>query len=173
MEQFEIILHQPHGLRRLLSEKIYFPKHAEANHKYYLAMEIANLISDHLLKNGGKIEDVKYAFGHWLKENQINREEEDEDIEEENKAIAFTRKLIEADVENEKQGRVKPDRLSEQERNVILKWGQQLKLKDLEKSYWLRIAELMIEGKTVDQGREKIYQDLLGVCLSNGRLSVN
>jgi hypothetical protein len=96
-----------------------------------------------------------------MKENQINREEEDEDNKEENENIAFARKLIEADVEDEKQGRVKPDRLSDQERNRILKWGQQSALKDLEKKYWLRIAELMVEGKTVEQGREKIYQDLL------------
>jgi len=160
-EQFEIILHQPHGLRRLFSGKIYFPKQAEADHKYYLAMELATLISDHLLKNGGKIEDVKYAFEHWLKENQINREEDDEDIKKENNNIAFTRKIIEADVENEKQGRVKTDRLSDEERNAILKWGQQSAAKKLERIYWSRIAELMVEGKTVEQGREKIYQDLL------------
>jgi hypothetical protein len=160
-EQFESILHQPHGLRRLFSGKIYFPKQAEADHKCYLAMEIANLISDHLLKNGGKLEDIKYAFEHWMKENLINREEDDEDIKEENNNIAFTRKLIEADVENEKRGRVKPDRLSDEERNVILKWGQQSAAKKLERTYWLRIAELMVEGKTVEQGREKIYQDLL------------
>jgi hypothetical protein len=160
-EQVETTLRQPHGLRRLFSGKIYFPKQAEADHKCYIAMEIANLISDHLLKNGGKLEDVKYAFDRWMKENQINREEEDEDNKEENENIAFARKLIEADVEDEKQGRVKPDRLSDQERNRILKWGQQSALKDLEKKYWLRIAELMVEGKTVEQGREKIYQDLL------------
>jgi hypothetical protein len=154
-EQFESILHQPHGLRRLFSGKIYFPKQAEADHKCYLAMEIANLISDHLLKNGGKLEDIKYAFEHWMKENLINREEDDEDIKEENNNIAFTRKLIEADVENEKRGRVKPDRLSDEERNVILKWGQQSAAKKLERTYWLRIAELMVEGKTVEQGREK------------------
>jgi hypothetical protein len=124
-------------------------------------MEIANLISDHLLKNGGKLEDVKYAFEHWMKENQINREEEDDDIKEENKNIEFMRKLIEADVENEKQGLVEPGRLSDEEIDVILKWGQQSKLKDLEMRYWLRIAELMAEGKTMEQGREKIYQDLL------------
>ena len=160
-EQFEIILHQPHGLRRLFSGKIYFPKQAEDAHKCYLAMEIANLISDHLLNNSGKLEDVKYAFEHWMKENQINREEEDDDIKEENKNIEFMRKLIETDVENEKQGRVEPGRLSDEEIDVILKWGQQSKLKDLEMRYWLRIAELIAEGLTKEQGREKIYQDLL------------
>jgi len=118
-EQVETTLRQPHGLRRLFSGKIYFPKQAEADHKCYIAMEIANLISDHLLKNGGKLEDVKYAFDRWMKENQINREEEDEDNKEENENIAFARKLIEADVEDEKQGRIKPDRLSEQEVTAI------------------------------------------------------
>jgi hypothetical protein len=160
-EQVETTLRQPHGLRRLFSGKIYFPKQAEADHKCYIAMEIANLISDHLLKNGGKLEDVKYAFERWMKENKVYREEEDEDIKEENENIAFARKLIEADVEDEKQGRIKPDRLSEQERNRILKWGRQSALKDLEKRYWLRIAELIVEGKTVEYCREKIYQDLL------------
>jgi hypothetical protein len=160
-EHLEILLHQPHGLRRLFSGKYYSPKHADIAHKNYVSMEIANLISDHLLKNGGKLEDVKYAFEHWMKENLIHREEDDEDIEEENKNIAFTRKIIEADVENEKQGRVQPDRLSDEERDVILKWGQQSAIKKLERIYWLRIAELMVEGKTVEQGREKIYRDLL------------
>ena len=160
-EQFEMILHQPHGLRRLFSGKYYSPKHADIAHKNYVSMELALLISDHLLKNGGKLEDVKYAFERWMKENQINREEDDEDIKEENNNIAFTRKLIEADAENEKQGRVKPDRLSDEERNIILKWGQHSAVKKLERTYWLRIAELMVEGKTVEQGREKIYQDLL------------
>jgi hypothetical protein len=160
-EQVEITLHQPHGLRRLFSGKIYTPKHAEAAHKCYVAMEIANLISNHLLMNGGKLEDIKYAFEHWMKENQIDREEEDEDIKEENKNIEFIHRLIEAEVENEKQGRVSPDTLSDEERNVILKWGQQSALKKLERTYWLRIAELMVEGKTMEQGREKIYQDLL------------
>ena len=96
-----------------------------------------------------------------MKENQINREEEDDDIKEENKNIEFMRKLIETDVENEKQGRVEPGRLSDEEIDVILKWWQQSKLKDLEMRYWLRIAELIAEGLTKEQGREKIYQDLL------------
>ncbi len=160
-EQFEIILHQPHGLRRLFSGKIYFPKQSEAAHKCYIALEIANLISDHLLNNSGKLEDVKYAFEHWMKENQMNREEEDEDIKEENKDIEFMRKLIEADMENEKQGRVSPDTISDEERNIILNWGLQSKRKNLERRYWFRIAELIAEGLTKDQAREKIYQDLL------------
>ena len=71
------------------------------------------------------------------------------------------RKLIEADMENEKQGRVSPDTISDEERNIILNWGLQSKRKNLERRYWFRIAELIAEGLTKDQAREKIYQDLL------------
>jgi len=124
-EQVETILHQPHGLRRILTGKFYFPAHADADHKRYVVLELASLISDHLVKNGGKFEDVSFAFQRWMKENKEYREEEDEDTKEENKNILFLRRILEAETENEQSGRVQPKRLSLAERDTIRKWGIQ------------------------------------------------
>ena len=160
-EQFETILSQPHGLRRLMTGKFYFPGHADADHKRYVALELVFLISDHLIKNGGKFEDVAFAFRRWLRESQESREEEDAEIKEENKDIAFMRRILEASAENERQGRVKPEKLSDEELNAILRGGLKSLKRRLEKTYWLRMAELMTEGFTLDEAREKVYQDLL------------
>jgi hypothetical protein len=160
-EQLETILLQPHGLRRLMMGKFYFPAHANADHKKYVALELAILISEYLEKNGGKYEDIYYAFQRWMQQNKKYREERDLDIEEENRATAFTRKVLEAAVMQERQGNIKPDRLSEEERNDILKYGITARKRNLEKSYWQRIATLIAEGLTPEQAREKIYQDLI------------
>jgi predicted transcriptional regulator len=160
-EQLETILLQPHGLRRLMMGKFYFPAHANADHKKYVALELAILISEYLEKNGGKYEDVYFAFQRWMQENKKYREERDSDIAEENRAIAFTRKVIEAAVMQEQQGNSKPDKLSEEERNSILKYGINARKRKLEKSYWQRIAALIAGGLTPEQAREKIYQDLI------------
>jgi hypothetical protein len=122
-EQFETILSQPHGLRRLMTGKFYFTGQADADHKRYVALELVFLISDHLIKNGGKFEDVAFAFRRWLRESQESRQEEDAEIKEENKDIAFMRRILEASAENERQGRAEPDRLSDEERNAILRGG--------------------------------------------------
>jgi hypothetical protein len=160
-EEVETILHQPYGLRRLLSGKMYFPVQADAAHKRYIALKLAVLISDHLLKKDGKLDDVYFAFRRWMKEYQGYREERDESITEENERILLLRKVMEADLENERRGRVKPERLSAEEIDVILKWGVQSAAKKAEIMYWVKIAEIMAEGMTIEQAREKIYQDLL------------
>ena len=135
-EQLETILSQPHGLRRLMMGKFYFPARANADHKRYVALELAILISEYLEKNGGKYEDVYFAFRRWMQENKKYREERDLDIEEENWATAFTRKVLEAAVKEEQRGNIKPDRLSEEERNAILKSGIDALNRKLEKFYF-------------------------------------
>jgi hypothetical protein len=87
--------------------------------------------------------------------------EEDASIEEENQEIAFTRKVIEAATIAEQQGRPKRDRLTNDERNTIIRWRLESKMRSLETQYWLRISELRAEGLTMEQAREKIYQDLV------------
>jgi hypothetical protein len=160
-EQLDTILQKSYGLRRLLSGKIYFPVQADAAHKRYIAMELAIIISDHLLKHGGKIEDVYFAFRRWMQQYQLRREEEDEYMKEENKDIMFMRRVIEADLEIERRGRVQPERLSAEERDTILKWGVQSVVKQMETMYWIRISLIIAEGNTIEQAREKIYQGLL------------
>ncbi len=160
-EQLEIIHSQPHGLNRLITGKIYAPAHQAADHKRHVALEVAVLIADHLTKKGGAVEDVCFAFQRWMQENQKNREQEDADIRDDNLDLEIMHKVLEADAENERAGRVKPDTLSEEERNAILRYGVSSAKRNAEIFYWLRIASLMGEGLTPEQSREKIYQDLL------------
>jgi hypothetical protein len=64
-------------------------------------------------------------------------------------------------MENERRGRVKPDRLSEEELGIVIKWALNTEKKKTEISYWIRIVALMAQGLTMEQAREKIYQDVL------------
>jgi hypothetical protein len=160
-EEFEAILPRPHGLTRFLTGKFYFPVQADVDHKRCITLELAILMSDFLVKEGGKFEDIYFALKHYMHEVKKYREEEDAAIEEENTFLAFVRKIIAKDMENERRGRVKPDILSEEERNIVIKWALDVEKKKTEKFYWLRIVALMAEGLTMEQAREKMYQDLL------------
>jgi hypothetical protein len=160
-EQLEAILSQSHGLRRLVTGKFYFPAHADADHKRHMALELALLISDHLIKHGGKFEDVYFALKRYMRENMKYREEEDAAIKEENKSMKMTHAVLAADMENERRGRVKRDALSEEEHNPIIRFGIETEMKKAERTYWDRIGVLKTEGLTPEQAREKIYQDLL------------
>ena len=160
-EQIETILSQPYGLKRLATGKLYFPGHREQDHRRHIALELALLISDHLIKRGGKFEDVYNALGRVMKEYQRRREEEDQDIKENNERIEFMRRIIQADVENERRNRVPPDRLSPEEREVVRRWGFDRAKKKLEVDYSLRIGEIMAGGMTEQQAREKMYRDLI------------
>jgi len=159
------ILAKPHGLRRLMTGKFYFPRHADDDRKRQVALEVALFISDYLIKNGGTVRDVRFAFEHWMNKNQQYRKEEETDIEKENQEIAFTRKVIKAADKAEQQGRRKRGKLTAEERNAAIRYGleakMELAIRRLEKEYWFRIGELMGEGLTVEQARVRIYQDLL------------
>ncbi len=97
-----------------------------------------------------------------MKYNQSRRDAEDKDTEAENKDIMLLRRIIEADVKIERQGRIKPERLSPEEQEIIVKWGIQSVAKKVEIQYWLKIGELMAENKiTVEQAREKMFKDML------------
>ena len=146
-EKFESILSQPRGLRQLMKEKLYLPGHADADHKLYVVLEVAMAISDHLDKNGGKLEDVLFAIRRLMKEN---------------KDITITHRVLEAAAEQERQGRPQLDRLTEEERNAILWSAVKLKKKRTEVEYWANVALMMVgDNLTLDQAREKMYQDLL------------
>ena len=68
---------------------------------------------------------------------------------------------MEADLEIERQGRVQPERLSAEDRDMILKWGRQAAVKKMEMMYWIRISLIVAEGNTIEEAREKLYQDLV------------
>jgi hypothetical protein len=160
-EEFEAILSRPHGLRRFLNGQFYFPVNTDTDHKLHIALELAMLISDHLTKRGGKFVDIYFALKRYMHDAKKYREEEDAAIEEENTFMAFVRKIMAKDMENERHGRVKPDRLSEEERGIVIKWALDAEMRKTEIFYWLRIVALMAEGLTMEQAREKMYQDLL------------
>lgn len=101
--------------------KIYLPAHADVDHKRHMALELALLISDHLMKHGGKFEDVYFALKRYLQENIKYRKEEESAIKEENKSMKVTHAVLAADMENERQGRVKPETLPK--RNAMLSLG--------------------------------------------------
>lgn len=160
-EEFETILSQPHGLRRFLSGKFNFPINADVDHKRHVALELAVLISDHLITDGGNFEDVYFTIKRYLHDHQEYREDVDTDVREENKAMELIHAILEADMERERKGRIKPDTLSEEERNALMKMGIKAEMKKVEKDYWFRIGVLVATGLTKEEAREKIYQDLL------------
>jgi hypothetical protein len=160
-EQFEAILSQPHGLRRFLTGKLYFPIQAQAAHKMSVSLQLGLLFSDHLIKNGGKFEDVCLALKRYMREHKQYREEEESDIKEENQTMKFIHEIMAVDLEKERQGRVKPDRLSEEERNTAIKWGIEAEARKAQMWYWFQIGTLKAHGLTVEQARDKMYQDLI------------
>jgi hypothetical protein len=160
-DQLETILSQPHGWRRLVTGKIYAPAHAAADHKRYMALEMAVLIADHLTKHGGNFEDVFSAFQRWMGESMKGRKEDDAEVKDLNREMEFVHAVMAADLEQERAGRVQPDTLSAAERDAILRYGVASAKKKLEAAYWLRVARMMGDGLAPEQACEKIYQDFL------------
>jgi hypothetical protein len=160
-DQLEAILSLPHGLRRLMTGKYYSPARAEADHKMHMALELSLLISDHLVTNRGKFEDVYFALKRYMQGFLKYREEKNAEIEDANKLMQMTHAVLAAAMENERKGRIKPDVLSEEERNAIIRSGIEAEKKKIEKYYWYRIGVLMAGRLTPEQAREKMYQDIL------------
>jgi hypothetical protein len=160
-EQFEEMLSRPHGLKSFLAGRLSFPIQADAAHKMSVAFELAILISDHLLNKGGKYEDVYSALRRYMLEEQQDRLDEEEDIKKHNMNMRLIHKILEIDLENERLGKVKPDTLSEEELDALLKIVVKKSKRETEIAYWLRIGILESEGLTCEQAREKVYQDLL------------
>jgi hypothetical protein len=160
-DQFEAILSTPHGLRRLMTGKYHFPAHADVDHKRHVALKLALLVSDFLVEQGGKFEDIYFALERSMHEAKKYREEEDALIVEDNKIMAIFHQVLAKDMENERQGQVKPDVFSEEERNVLIRSAISSEMKKAEIVYWFRIGVLMTTGLTKEEAREKMYQDLL------------
>lgn len=160
-EELETILSQPYGLRRLLGRKIYMPVHAREDHILSKSLELALYFSDFIIKDGGKFEDIYQGLTFLFKMSQELREEEDDEIKEDNERIELLRRIIEIDLENERKGRVKPELLSLEEREIIIKWQMQSMAKRIQINYWSAIGKIMAEGNTIEQAREKMYQDLV------------
>jgi len=159
-EELETILHQPHGLRRIMTRKFYFPLQTKADHRRHVAFELAIFLSEQMEKHGGNLEDVKYSFGRWIEENRQYREEEDEETVDNNRNLKFMLRILEVSAEQERQGRVQPDRLSLEERDTILKDGEKTLWRRIEMTYWETISELIGKGLSIEEAR-KAYRDLI------------
>jgi CRP-like cAMP-binding protein len=159
-EQLETILHQPHGLRRIMTRKFYFPLQAADDHRRYVILELAMWLTNYIYKHGGNLEDVKYAFEHWMGENRQYREKEDEDTADDNRDLKIMRRILEVSAEQERQGRVQPDKLTPEERDSILKDGVNAYWRRIEMTYWETIAELCSKGLTIEEAR-KAYRDFI------------
>jgi hypothetical protein len=160
-EEFEAILSTPHGLLRLMTGKYHFPAHVDVDHKRHIALELALLISDHLVDNRGNFDDINFALERYMREARDYREEEDAQIAEHNKFMEILHKVLAKDMENEKQGQIKPDEYSKEEQDVIIQCAIKSEFKKAQNAYWFRIGVLMATGLTKEEAREKIYQDLL------------
>jgi hypothetical protein len=167
-EDLETILFQPHGLRRLMTGKIYMPGHEAADHKRSKAFELALLITDHLIEDRGNFEDIYLAIKHYTRKYMEDREQEDTDIEEENKWLEVVHAIIAAEIEQERKGRVKPDTLTEQEHNVAIRIGIENQEKKTVLRYWINIGELMAQGYTKEQARDKMVQ----LFIDDGKLEL-
>ena len=94
-------------------------------------------------------------------QSKAYRDEEDAYIKENNELITLIRGLLKADMENERNGIIKPDVFTEEERNTILRREIKSQMKEMQTLYWIRITKLMFQGLTKEEAREKIYQDLI------------
>jgi hypothetical protein len=158
-DQLEDILSQPYGLRRFMTRKFHFPVEEEADNKRSLALELAVVISNHLVNEKGKFSDVYVAIKSWMLQNKDYRERAEREIEDENKAMALIHHILDSSLEAERQGWIKPDRLSPEERNTIVKYVIAHEKKQTEIMYWFRVSGLMAGGLTMEQACEKLYQD--------------
>jgi hypothetical protein len=154
-----IILSKPHGLRRLLTRTLPLPVHEDIAIKRVMALDIAMVIQNHLLNHRGQYEDVLYALNHLMKQNQKHREKVDADIESQNLEIELFRKLDEL-VFEERQKRPQPDPLLIRRARAEINQILGAKLEEAKFSYWWRKAELVKEGLTPEQAREKLTQIL-------------
>ena len=79
--------------------------------------------------------------------------------------MVLIHKVLAVEMEHEREGKVKPDKLSEEERKPFIRLSIDKEIdeekKEAEIMYWFRIGSLMVEGLTMEQAREKMYQDLV------------
>jgi len=160
-EELEAIIHQPNGAKRIILQKFYFPGHREADHKRYVSFELAVFMSEFLIKKGGTFEDVHCYLREVHRRNKERSDREEEDVRRENQAVALMRAIIQADLEKERQARVQPDRLTPDQIRALMRIRRKESEKRAEARYWMWITDLVDQGLTVAQAREKLYQDLL------------
>jgi hypothetical protein len=161
-EQIEEILRQPYGLRRLMTNKFSFPAQRDLHFKRSMSLTLGMFFSDLLIKNNMRFEDFSFAFEEWVKESQLIRAEENEEITRNNQRIEFIRHLLKVAEQSEEDGRPIRQELSAEERQAYINLGMKGMPRSYEKKYWAAIEMRMLEeGLTPEQAREQMYQETL------------
>lgn len=160
-EQFEAILAQPHGLKQLMTGKLYMPAHADADHKRHIVLELALLMSDFLIKEGGKFEDIYFALKLYMTEHKKSREERDAEIQKHNAIMKIFHIVLAKELENERQGQVKPDMFTEEERRFSINWSMNKEMRETGLYYWFRLYTFIAQGLSEEEAREKILQGVI------------
>jgi len=101
-EEFESILSQPHGLRRFLTGKLYFPRNKDVDQKLHIALKLAVLFSDHVITNGGNFEDVFSALRRYMLAYQQYTEDVDADIEKSNEDMKLINAVLAAEIKRDR-----------------------------------------------------------------------
>jgi len=159
-EQFETILSQPYGLKRLLTRQLYTPAEEAADCKRHKALVLAVAVSDFLILDGGTYEDIYDTFRTLMLLNKQFREEEDAEILNQNKKLEFIHKIMAKELEKEREGIIKPGIFSEEEIRIAKELAARKEARETQVIYWLHKSKLMQEGLTAEQARERLYQDM-------------
>ena len=157
-DELEAILAKPHGLRSLLNRKFRLPAHDDMDHRRHIAFAFAVLMSEHLIENGGKFQDIFISFKRLLKQVMAEREEDEDEINRHNQGMILAHRILADDMDSE---RVVPDIFISEEREKASRWRLRKNRRELEVVYRRRIRKLMSQGHTHEQAREKIYQALI------------
>ena len=144
-----------------MKRKIKTPSQAEVDRKKRVALELAFLFSDFLTIEGGQFQDIFLALHHLMREAAGHRRLTGKRIEKQNEFLALVHRILEIEMERERRGIVKPDRLSAEERDVPIRDGIKNAMNKMEVSYWFRIGELMGQGLTEEESRQKLCRDMV------------
>jgi hypothetical protein len=117
--------------------------------------------ADLLIKNNIQFKDFSFAFEKWVKESQLMRDEENEEVDRNNQGIEFIQHLLKVLEQSEEDGRSIPQELTAEERQAYINMGLKGAARAYAKKYWASIAMMMQNGLTPEQAREQMYQETL------------
>jgi hypothetical protein len=160
-EELERVLERPHGLRCFLSGKLRFPLNDEANRKTYMAIQLAMLLSEHLVERQGKFADFCRAMRRLLAEERATRGAKEQNIAEDNNLMHIIHRMLAADMKKESESSIKPGKFKTEEIEHLLNWKVGRHSAGLDAIYWKKIVEKMSGGLTRAQAREAMVQELI------------
>jgi hypothetical protein len=159
-EELEAIIHQPNGIKHILTRRFYFTASKEADYKRFIALELALVISDHLIERGGRFDGVYQSLKQLLEKEKRSQEIGEREVEQENATVAIIRTVLESALKNERR-RIQPDRLSQEEVDQIIRMAPSEAARAEERRYWRLIGSMMKGGLTAAEAGERLYQGVL------------